>query len=256
MPYEYLKVEVEDYVATVTLSRAPVNALNYDMRQEIITVFDSMSDDPKVRCVVLTSDQRVFCAGADLKDRPSTDELGTFWAHNRAVRETGNAIKECAKPVIAAVNGAALGAGFGLVAACDIIYATEESVLGMPEIDVGLAGGAAMLREFFSRSRMRRMFFTGWRVPAPELYRIGMIEGALPADELMSEVMKLAREIASKSPDGIRYAKMSANMVENMPQRDAYRMEQNFTVALSRTENAQEARRAFVEKRKPVFKDV
>ena len=252
----YLKVEIADYIAVVTLSRGPVNALNYEMRQELIETFDSMSDNPKVRCVVLTSDQKVFCAGADLKDRPSTDELGKFWAHNRAVRETGGAIRECAKPVIAAVTGAALGAGFGLVAACDIVYATEDAVLGMPEIDVGLAGGAAMLNEIFTRSRMRRMFFTGWRVPAPELYRLGIIEGALPKDELMPTVMELAAEIASKSPDGMRYAKMSANMVENMPQRDAYRMEQNFTVALSKTENAQEARKAFVEKRKPVFKDV
>ena len=256
MVEKFVSVEVADRIATVTLCRPPVNALNHAMRQELIAAFDAMSDDPGVRCVVLTSSQKVFSAGADLKDRPSADGTGAFWAHNRAVRETGNAIRECAKPVIAAVNGAALGAGFGLVAACDIIYACEDAVMGMPEIDVGLAGGAAVLQAFFPRSRARRMMFTGWRVPAPELFRIGMIEAALPKDRLMGEAMVLAREIAFKSPDGIRYAKMSANMVETMPERDAYRMEQNFTVALSRTENAQEARRAFIEKRQPVFKDV
>ena len=138
-----VRLEVADGVAVVTLDRPPVNALNRAMRAAIVATFDALSERPDVRCVVLSAAGRVFCAGADLKDRPDAHTEGDFLAHNRITRETTNAIRECAKPVIAAVNGAALGAGLGLVAACDILYACEEASFAMPEIDVGLAGGAA-----------------------------------------------------------------------------------------------------------------
>ena len=118
---------------------------------------------------------------------------------NRLARESFNAIQECSKPVIAAVNGPALGAGLGLVAHCDIILCSDNAVLGMPEIDVGLAGGAAMLQTLFGKSRARRMFYTGWRVPAEELYRTGVVECCVPLDHLMPEAMKIAADIASKT---------------------------------------------------------
>ena len=127
----------------------------------------------------------MFSAGADMKERPIRTHPGEYWHFNRLARECFNAIAECAKPVIAAVNGPALGAGLGLAAACDIILCSENAQLGMPEIDVGLAGGAAMLQTLFGRSRARRMFYTGWRVPAEELYRtgvVGMLRAAGPAD--------------------------------------------------------------------------
>jgi len=124
----------------------------------------------------------------------------------------------------------------------------------MPEINVGLAGGASMLRTLFGRSILRRMFYTGIRLPAEELYRRGIIEACTSRENLLPEALKIAKEIASKSPIAIAYAKQATNMVDLMPQRDAYRFEQNFTMALSRTEDAQEARRAFLEKREPVFK--
>jgi enoyl-CoA hydratase len=152
------------------------------------------------------------------------------------------------------VNGAALGAGFGLAAACDIMLCAEEALFGMPEIDVGLAGGAAMLREFFGRSRQRRMMFTGMKLTGAEMYRLGIVEACVPREQLLDEALKIAHEIAGKSPLGIKYAKTSCNMVELMPQKDAYRFEQNFTYELSKTEDALEARTAQLEKRKPVFK--
>ena len=153
--------------------------------------------------------------------------------------------------MVAAVNGAALGAGMGLVAACDILYAAEEASFGMPEIDVGLAGGAAMLRTLFGRSTMRRMFFTGERLSARDLLRRNVIEDVLSTAELLPVAMATARKIASKAPLAVMYAKRSANMVDVMPQRDAYRFEQDFTMALARTEDAREARMAFLEKREP-----
>ncbi len=254
MRNESVLMEVADGVALVTLNRAPVNALNREMRHALVATFDEISERDDIRCAVLTGSGKVFCAGADLKDRPNPEVAGDFLEHNRITRETGNAIRECAKPVIAAVNGVALGAGMGLVAACDILYASEEATFGMPEINVGLAGGASMLRTLFGRSTMRRMFYTGQRLSAQELLRRNVLEEVLPADQLLPATMALAREIASKAPLAIMYAKRACNMVEVMPQRDAYRFEQEFTMALSKTEDAREARMAFLEKRAPVFK--
>jgi enoyl-CoA hydratase len=253
MSDEILTLDVSDHVALVTLNRPPVNALNRAMRDAIIEAFDAVAEREDIRVAVLTGAGKTFCAGADLKDRPDSSKVGAFHAHNRVTRETGNAIRECAKPVIAAVNGAALGAGLGLMAACDIFLVAEDAVFGMPEIDVGLAGGGAMLRTIFGRSVMRRLMYTGDRLTGTDLYRRGIVEAALPREELLPEAMRMAKRIAGKSPRAINYAKTSANMVDLMPQRDAYRFEQDFTVALSRTEDAKEARMAFVEKRKPVF---
>jgi len=254
MSEKLILMEVSDGVALVTLNRPPVNALNREMRRQLVATFDEISERDDIRCAVLTGAGKVFCSGADLKDRPDTSVAGDFLDHNRLTRETGNAIKECAKPVIAAVNGVALGAGMGLVAACDILYASEEATFGMPEINVGLAGGASMLRTLFGRSTVRRMFFTGQRLTAHDLLRRNVLEDVLPADQLLPVTMALAHEIASKAPLAIMYAKRATNMVEVMPQRDAYRFEQEFTMALARTEDAREARMAFLEKRQPQFK--
>jgi enoyl-CoA hydratase len=254
MSSDVVKLEVADYVAVATLNRPPVNAVNAELRERIIEIFDEANDRDDIRAIVLTGQGRIFCAGADLKQRPDPGKAGTFWHHNRITRETGNAIKECAKPVIAAVNGAALGAGFGLMAACDIMMASENAVFGMPEIDVGLAGGAAMLNELLGRSFTRRLMFTGDRLPAAELHRLGVLDSVWPQEELLPAAMLMAARIAEKSPLGIRYAKTSCNMVALMPPRDAYRFEQNFTYELAKTEDAREARTAQLEKRKPVFK--
>lgn len=251
---EFVKVSVQDYIATVAMDRPPVNAQNSEFRHELTAAFDSFTDRDDVRVAILTGTGRMFSAGADMKERPDTDNPGAYWQFNRVVRECFNAIADCARPVIAAVNGPALGAGLALAASCDIILCSENAQFGMPEIDVGLAGGAAMLQTLFGRSRARRMFYTGWRVPAEELYRTGVAECCVPLDQLMPEAMKIATEIASKTPIGIRYAKQSMNTTMHMPPRDGYRYEQNITVMLSKTEDAQEARRAFLEKRKPVFK--
>ncbi|MGR3584588.1 MAG: enoyl-CoA hydratase-related protein, partial [Pseudooceanicola nanhaiensis] len=157
------------------------------------------------------------------------------------------------KPVIAAVNGPALGAGLGLMSACDIFYASENATFGMPEINVGLAGGASMLKTLFGRSTMRRMFYTGVRLTAAELLERSILEKVTSREALVPTAMAVAQDIASKSPLAIKYAKQAMTMVEYMPQRDAYRMEQNYTMALAETDDAKEARMAFLEKREPKF---
>lgn len=254
MELKTLKLEIADRIATVTLNRPPVNAQNAELRAEITELFDVLSDREDVACVVLTGSGKVFSAGADIRERPNlADTPGAYGRHNRLVRECYYAMVECSKPIIAAINGPAMGAGFGLVMGSDIWVASEDSYVSMPEINVGLAGGVTFLQKFFSRSRARRMFYTGMKVSAQELYRLGLVEACLPADQLMPYCMEIAREMASKSPIALRLAKEAARMTEVMPARDAYRYEQSNTVALSKTEDAKEAQRAFLEKRAPVY---
>jgi enoyl-CoA hydratase len=255
MAYNTLIVDIKDKIAVVTLNRPPVNAQNKEFRNEIMELFDELSDRDDVACIVLTGTGKVFSAGADIRERPNlAGEPGAYGRHNRLVRESSNAIMECSKPIIAAINGPALGAGFGLVMASDIWVASEDAYFSMPEINVGLAGGVTFLQRYFSQSRARRMFFTGMKVSAQEMYRLGLIEACLPADELMPYAMEMARDIASKSPIALRLAKEAARMTLLMPTRDAYRYEQGNTVALSKTEDTREAQQAFLEKRAPVYK--
>ena len=254
MPFQHLKLDVQDHVATLALDRPPVNALGRAIRQEITQAFDMLSDRDDVRAIVFTGSGKMFCAGADIKERAVlAGDPGEHGALNRLVREMFYSIMECGKPVIAAVNGPALGAGFALVLCCDILLASETAVFGMPEVDVGLAGGVKFLQRHFSPSKSRRLLMTGERVPASELYRLGVVEECTPPDALMPAALALGREIASKSPLAVKAIKDSFIAVENLSLRDGYRVEQNMTAALSRTEDAQEAKRAFVEKRKPVF---
>jgi enoyl-CoA hydratase len=249
------RLECNDGVAVVTFDRPPVNAQNRQSREELIRIFDALGDREDVRVVILTAAGKVFSAGADVKERVElVQEPGDYVRANRLVREYFYAISDCSKPVIAAVNGAALGAGFVLMLACDIMLASEDAQFGMPEIDVGLAGGAGFLMRHFGKSYARRLYFTGRRVPASELYRLGIIEACVPREQLMASAMEIARQIAAKSPIAIRQLKRAFNTIEEMPVRHAYRFEQTVTVELSHTEDAREAQRAFIEKRDPVFK--
>lgn len=254
MSYKHLLLSVEDRVAVLTLNRPPVNAQNAELRAEITDVFDRLSEREDVAVVVLTGSGNVFSAGADIRERPNLSEtVGAYSRHNRLVRETFNAVVECSKPIVCAINGPAMGAGFGLIMASDIWVAAEDAYVSMPEINVGLAGGMTYLQRYFSQSRARRMFYTGMKVSAQELYRLGLVEACLPRDQLMPYAMEIARDMASKSPTALRLAKEAARMTALMPARDAYRYEQGNTVALSKTEDAREAQRAFLEKREPVY---
>jgi len=250
-----LRLDVTDGVATVTLDRPPVNAQNRALREELLWLFDTLSDRADVRAIVLTGAGNSFSAGADIKERVGlVQEPGDYLRHNRLTREFFHVVADCAKPVIAAVNGPAIGAGFALMSCCDILLMAEEAWVQMPELDVGLAGGAAFLRRHFSPSTARMLFFTGRRVAAAELYRRGIVEACLPRVELLAAAQEMAREIAAKSPLAVTKAKHAFSTVETMPFRDAYRFEQSVTIELSHSEDAREAQRAFVEKRKPVFR--
>ncbi len=248
-----IKLAVADGIAVVTMDNPPVNAQSAQFNLEMAYVFDTLSDRDDVRVAVLTGAGKVFSAGADMKGRAGLASPGERWQHNRRARESYHAIRECAKPVIAAINGAALGAGLAVVASCDILIAAEEASVGLPEIDVGLLGGGKHGQRLFGHSTLRRMMLTGRRLPGAELYRLGVVEACVPRAELMNSAMAIATEIAGKSPAAIRLAKQALNTIEDMSLRDGYRYEQNMTAQLSEHPDSKEAVAAFLEKRKPVF---
>ena len=253
--FTQLRFQLDGHVATITMASPPVNALTRTLNDELTMALDRISEMDEVRAVVLTGAGKQFCAGADLKGRAQNIKgPGDLPAHSRRTRECFHAIRECAKPVIAAINGNALGAGLAIVASADILIASDKGIIGAPEVDVGLMGGGRHAMRLFSHSLLRRMVLTGYRVPAAELYRLGVIEACTTPEELMPAAMELAQTIASKSPVSTRMIKHTMNVIEDMSLRDGYRYEQDQTAAIAKTDDAKEAQLAFQEKRKPVFK--
>jgi enoyl-CoA hydratase len=251
--YTELKVKIEGHVAVLTMDSPPVNALTKTLNDELTQALDLISETDDIRCVVLTGAGKQFCAGADLKGRAQVIKgPGDLTAHSRRTRECFHAIRECAKPVVAAINGAALGSGLAMVASADVLIASDKAVIGAPEVDV--VGGGRHAMRLFGHSLLRRMMLTGYRVPAAELYRLGVIEACTTAEELMPKALELAQTIAAKSPVSTRMIKHTLNVIEDMSLRDGYRYEQDMTAAIAKTDDAKEAQAAFREKRKPAFK--
>lgn len=252
--FTQLNVRLDGHVATLTLNAPPVNALTRTLNDELTMALDAISETDDIRAVVLTGAGKVFCAGADLKGRAENiRQPGDFMAHSRRTRECFHAVRECAKPVVAAINGAALGSGLALVASSDILVASEQASLGLPEVDVGLLGGCRHAMRLFPHSRLRRMALTGYRVGGQELYRLGIVEACVAPEALLETALEIAHVIASKSPVSTRMGKHTMNVIEDLSLRDGYRYEQDMTAQIARTEDAREAQRAFAEKRPPVF---
>ena len=249
-----LKVVIANHIATLSMNAPPVNALTRVLNDELTLALDRISEMDDVRVVVLTAEGKVFCAGADLKGRAEMIKgPGDLVAHSRRTRECFHAIRECAKPVVVAINGAALGSGVAMVASADILVASEKATLGLPEVDVGLLGGCRHAMRLFSHSRLRRMALTGYRVGGPELLRLGIVEACVAPEDLMATAMEIAASIASKSPVSTRMGKHTLNVIEDMSLRDGYRYEQDMTAQIGKTDDAKEAQAAFREKRAPVF---
>jgi enoyl-CoA hydratase len=250
-----LRIERDGHVVTVTLDRPPVNAVTRATLAEIRDAFRSFDDDRDVRVAIFTAaGERAFMAGVDLDTAGGVDRSDEVPATlvtdpARVARDAMWAITDCAVPVIAAVNGPALGAGLAFVACCDMIVAAEEATFGTPEINVGLLGASSHLSLLVGRHKAREMFFTGERVPAAELHRIGAIRAVVPRAEVLATARALADVLAAKSPIALRLAKESMNRVEDLPLKEAYRTEQDYTARLLGFDDAAEARAAFTEKR-------
>jgi enoyl-CoA hydratase len=249
-------VRVENHIATVTLARPPVNAVDREALASIRDAFLSLGDRRDVRVAIFTAEgRRAFIGGADLtsvgsgggNDARPADVTDS----GRVAREAMWAITDCAVPVVGAINGPAVGAGLAFAACCDMLVAAEHATFGALEINVGLLGASAHLSRMVGPYKAREMFFLGEKVPASELYRLGAVRAVVPEEDLMDTARALARELATKSPIALRLAKESMNRVEHLPFKDAYRTEQDYTTRLMTFEDSGEARAAYLEKREP-----
>lgn len=247
-----LTVTTQGRIATVVIDRPPVNALSRETYREIRQVFDSFRDRDDVSVVVFTgAGDRSFCGGRDIHDlkteraEPRSANIGDPY---HLTREAFFAVRHCAVPVICAVNAAAVGAGVALAAVSDIVIAAEEATFALTEINVGVLGAASFAQWMIGPGKARRMFYTGQRIPAAEMYRLGGVEAVVPRSQLLSEARVLADEIASKDPVAIRMAKASVVRIDTLPLEAAYRTEQDYTRHLSAYENSAAAIARFTEK--------
>jgi enoyl-CoA hydratase/carnithine racemase len=208
-----------------------------------------------VRAIILTGEGKHFCAGNDL------DEFATMTPENGVermwrVREAFFAIQDCPVPVIGAVHGAALGTGLAIAASCDFVVAAPSARFGLPELTVGVFGGARHLARIAPEPLVRRMFFTGEHLTAEDFKAAGggvMVAGE---DSFVQEALRLAQRIASYSPTAVKLGKQVLNRIENMDLKTGYEFEQGFTVKMSGHHDSKEALTAFREKRAPVYDDL
>jgi enoyl-CoA hydratase len=255
--YETLRFERIAKVAVVRLARPPVNAVNRLMIAELRRCFDLLADDRSVGAVVLCAQgTRAFSAGVDLKELNAPRELATLAVRDvldtgAAWRDTQHAVRHCPVPVIAAVEGPAIGAGFGLIGVVDIIIASTAASFGLTEINVGLLGGASKALRMIGPYKARMMFFMGDLVSAEEFYRLGAVEEIVGVGQAEERAVEIGQRFGEKSPIALRLAKESILRIEDLPTQDAYRLEQDYTTRLRGYVDSGEAMRAQLEKRPP-----
>lgn len=213
-----LKVAIKDSIATVTLDRPKVNALDRAAMLDFVSVLGQMADLDEVRVVVLTAAGKIFSAGMDLKafgsTAPQPGEAAEVYAAHRAFQ---NAVREFPKPIIAAVNGPAIGTGFSLAGGCDIMLASDTSYFSLPEVVAGTPSGAAFMTRMFSQSKARMLFFTGEKITAQEMLNLSLIEACVPSERLMPEALRIAAMIARNDPAVMRATKQSCIMAAEVP---------------------------------------
>lgn len=248
-----LRIEKQGKVAKVIIDRAPVNAITLAVYEQIADRFEELSADAGINCIILTgAGERAFCAGLDLKEFvEATIEQDPH--RGSIVRRTFASIRHAKVPVIAAVNGPALGAGCVLASVADIRLASPNSTFGLPEVNVGRCGGTAHMGRHIPQGILRHMVFTATPLTAQEAYRFGFVNAIHDSANLQAKADEMAQLIASKSPLGLRLGKESMNRAEFMSVDEGYELEQSYSTRLMATEDAREAARAVVEKRTPVF---
>jgi enoyl-CoA hydratase len=244
---------IADGIAEVVMENPPVNALSvagwFDLARQIRV----LGDDPAVRVVVLRAEGRGFNAGVDIKEMQADAGFAALIGANRGCFAAFAAVYECAVPVIAAVHGYCLGGGIGLVGNADIIVASEDATFGLPEVDRGALGAATHLARLVPQHKMRAMVYTGARATAAELHAFGSVLEVVPRAELREAALRVAHELAKKSPTVLRAAKECLNGIDPVDVKQSYRYEQGFTFELNLSGVSDEARAAFVEKRDAKF---
>src|SRR5918993_2742011 len=257
MTFENLKFERVDAVAVIPYNRPKVlNALNAHTLTELSTAIAACKDDAGVRVVVLTGEgEKAFVAGADINELAVQTPVQGKQTAARG-QQIFDSIEQLGKPVIAAINGFALGGGCELAMACTIRIAADTARLGQPEINLGIIPGYAgtqRLARLIGRGRALELLLTGEHIMAPEAHRLGLVNRIVPAAELMTEARKLATTLAAKAPVAVRYIIDAVNKGLDMSFADAQVFEATLFGLVSSTEDMREGTRAFLEKRKAEF---
>jgi enoyl-CoA hydratase len=257
MAYETLLESRTGSVATITLNRPDkLNALNAKLLSELIDAFATLDRDNGVRCAILTgAGEKAFAAGADIAamSKMSVAEAKAF---SELGRKLGAAIEDAHFPVIAAVNGLALGGGCELAMACDFIYASENAKLGQPEVNLGVIpgfGGTQRLARRVGIGMARELCMTGDFIGAKDALRIGLVNLVVPPAELMPRALATAEKIAAKGPVAIRAAKRVLHRGQDVPLAEATEMESTAFSELFATADQREGMAAFTEKRAAAF---
>lgn len=257
MSYEFIKVDAQyqEYVALIQLNRPKeLNALNLQLMQDIKKALMELDNDPKVRAIVITGNDRAFAAGADIKQMAGKTAVDMLKIDQFS---TWDQIRKTKKPLIAAVSGFALGGGCELVMQCDMVIASETAQFGQPEIKIGVmpgAGGTQRLPRAVGKVKAMEMVLTGEFIDAQEALRIGLINKVVPVDLYLSEAIKMAQKVAGMSPIAVQMAKESVLKSFEQPLQEALYFERKNFYMLFATEDQKEGMAAFVEKRKANFK--
>src|SRR5438105_13202497 len=250
MPYEFVLTEVRGPVGIVTINRPQVrNALNHQTIAELVDALDVFDRDDRVRCMLLTGDERAFAAGADIAqmaDSSAIDVLSddTFarWARFRAIH----------KPVIAAVSGYALGGGCELALMCDLVVASETAQFGQPEVKIGIipgAGGTQRWTRSAGKVRAMEAVLIGEPVAAADAERIGLVNRVVPPGTQLDEALRLANLIAARPPRAVRLGKEAVNHAMEVGLDAGLEFERKLFYLLFASEDKREGMRAFLEKR-------
>jgi enoyl-CoA hydratase len=260
MPYETLKLEKSEGVATLTLNRPEVhNAMNQTMFIELGIAAKELQNDPEVRAVVMTGAGESFSSGLDLGSFVGLGQLTALQIHAflKEVQGTYMAYEMMDKPVIAAVNGLTYGGAMELMLACDIRIASEEAVFNLMEIKFGIIpdlGACKRLARLIGNGYAKELIFTGDNIDAVEAHRIGMLEHVYPKDQVLPEAMKLAKRFARGAILGIAMAKQVINRCWDSDPETALEFEAIAQTLCLVSEDHKEAITAVVENRKPDFK--
>ncbi len=255
MSWEFVRLDIADSIAHITLDRAPVNAVSQAMYEQIRDLFGRFDEvAPGAKAVILTGAGKHFCAGNDLNEFRSLDAVNAA-GRMRIVRDAFASIYDCPVPVIGAVRGAALGTGLAIAACCDVVIAGESARLGTPEVSVGVMGGARHLARLVPEPVLRLMYFTAEPVPASHLLQYGSVVQVVPDEQLLDGAERLAQRMVRHSTAALRHAKESLNAIEWTELKAGYELEQRITGRLVGHADAREAVRALTEGRSPAYAD-
>ncbi len=257
MAHKFFEVENDNHVRIIQINRPDaLNALNAELMLELAALMIDCQMDKSVRAVVLIGTEKVFAAGADIKDMH--DKGFVDIVENDFFRPATEAIESLEKPLIAAVSGYALGGGCELAMMCDFIICSETAQFGQPEINLGVMagiGGTQRLTKFVGKSKSIEMHLTGRFMNAEEAERSGLVSRIVPASELRQEVVEVAGKIAEKSSLSAKYIKESINRSYEMALSEGLRFERKSFHSLFGTADKEEGMAAFIEKRKPHFRN-